>query len=148
MSKLSAPHTAPPVSRPLDWLLVLSLAALPLLQPLFSITGWAESLGRHQAPLVLALAITVIWVAIVGLSRTGRPIATIVWASAVAAFVAAALSLLVPAVTNGDPGNLLDGFGVLATLVATLAVYLIWGAASGVLAAGVQRLRRRHADQA
>lgn len=148
MSELSAPRTAPQASRTIDWLLVLSLAVLPLLQSLFSITGWAKSLGRPQTPLMLALVITVIWVAVVGLSRAARPVATIVWASAIAAVVSAGLSLLVPAVTNGDAGNLLDGFGVLATLIATLAIYLIWGMAAGVGAAGVQHLRRRHADQA
>ena len=144
----AGPSNAPAASAAIDWTLVLSLGAVPLLHPLFSITGWAEWLGRPQTPLALTAVITVIWVAVVAAASTARPVVTLVLAGSVAAIVAAGLSLLVPAVMGGDAANLQDGFGMLATVVATLLVYAAWGALCGLLAAGVRRLGGRRADQA
>jgi len=140
--------TVPQTSRSLDWLLILSLASLPLLQALFSITGWAEALGRPQTPLLITLAITVTWVLVVGFSRAPRPILTLLLASLIAAAVATMLSLLVPTLRTGNPGNLFDGFDVAATFLVTTALHAVWGTLAGLLGAGVQRLQGRRAHQA
>lgn len=137
-----------PTRRSLDWPLILSLAAMPLLQTLFSVTGWAEALGRPQTPLLIALVITVAWVLVVGWSRTRRPILTLLLAALIAAVLTTALGLLVPAARSGDYGNLSDGWGVSAALVVTSGLYAVWGSLAGVMSAGVQRLRGTRARQA
>lgn len=135
-------------ARSIDWLLVLSLSTLPLLQVLFSMTGWAEALGRPQTPLLLALAISVIWVCILVASRTPRPILTLVLAGVLAAVVTSALSLFVPAVARGDLTNLLDPVNVVGTVLVTTLLYTLWGLLSGLLVVAVRRLRGRRAHQA
>lgn len=143
----SAPPPTPPTRQraSLDWLLVISLAVMPLLHAVFSIAGWAEALGRPQTPLLLTLVITVVWVLVVGLSRAEHPILTLVLAGALSGVVSATLSLIVPVLRSGDATNLSDGGDVMATLLVTIVLFAAWGALAGCLAAGVQRLRGRRA---
>lgn len=149
-SKLAGMTDTPQVraARSIDWLLVLSLSTLPLLQVLFSMAGWAEAIGRPQTPLLLALAISVIWVCVLVASRTPRPILTLILAGALAAVVTSALSLFVPAVARGDLANLLDPVNVVATVLATTLLYTLWGLLSGLLVLAVRRLRGRRAHPA
>ena len=89
-----------------------------------------------------------IWVVVVAFSRARRPVLTLLLSAAIAGVAATAVSLLVPALRTGDARNLLDPLGVVAELIATVAVFGAWGVVSGLLAVGVRRLRGHRADAA
>jgi hypothetical protein len=141
MTQNSFTRTPVPPARSLDWVLIVSLSALPLLHPLFSVTGWAEAIGRPITHFVLVGVITALWVTVVVLSRAHRPVVTLVLAAALAAAGTTVLGLVIPVIRTGEARNLLDVWGAVASLTVTAMLFCAWGAASGLLAAGVQRLR-------
>lgn len=140
--------SSPDRTRTIDWLLVGTLATLPLIEVLFAVTGWAESLGRPTTPLLLALVVTVIWVTVVGVSGTARPIATLLLTGVAAALLSSAVTLVLPAAQRSDLARLLDVADVVGTVVVTSALFTVWGLAAGLLAALIQRLRARRAHAA
>ncbi|MBO8188690.1 hypothetical protein [Streptomyces spirodelae] len=133
-------HSAPPLLRRPDWPVVIGLAVVALVRPLFSITGLSGSLGRPATPLILTAAISVLWVGAGVLSRVREPLPTLV-----AAGLAYALGTLV---LSGVLSPLLDGelAGPLArpqSIVPLFAVNAAWGALCGVCAVGLRRARAR-----
>lgn len=124
--------------RHLNWSLILGLAALALIRPLFSIVGLSDLLGKPATPLVLTAVITVAWVLVVGLSRVREPVLTLVAAALAYAVAAGILSAILSPILTGEVQ------GVLATplaIVPMLITNAIWGLVAGLLALAVQRGR-------
>jgi hypothetical protein len=127
----------PPANRPesplhsLNWLLVVGLAAIALIRPLFSIVGLSDALGKPATPIVLTVAISAAWILVVGLTRVRRPVLTLVLAGLLYGVVAIATSGL------ALRGGAVVIFGSGSILITNLA----WGAGCGLLALLLQRLR-------
>jgi predicted neutral ceramidase superfamily lipid hydrolase len=127
------------VLKGLHWPLIAGLGALALVRPLIRIVG--GQLGVDEPPalaVVVTVVITLVWVAVVGLTRVPRPVLTLV----LVGLVYAVLSMLLAAVLS----PVLDGRaqGPLANPVAIVPVLLtnaVWGLVAGVLALGVRRAR-------
>lgn len=128
--------------RHLNWPLILGLAALALLRPIFSIVGLSDALGKPGTPLILTAVITLAWVLIVGLSRVKEPILTLVAAGLAYAVMTIVLSAVLSPILTGELQ------GPLAMPVAIIPLFItnaIWGLLAGALAALVQRSRgKRH----
>lgn len=127
-----------PVPAPVPWGVVAGLAALCLLWPLTGLTGLLGT-GAPRALVILGLTAAV-WIGVVGLGRVPRPVLTLTLTGLAYGLLAHAVALLFPVLTGfGGPG----GAGAPAwTLVLALAMDAGWGALAGLVAAGVQRLRR------
>jgi hypothetical protein len=127
------------VLKGLHWPLIAGLGALALVRPLIRIVG--GQLGVDEPPalaVVITVVISLVWVAVVGLTRVPRPVLTL----ALVGLVYAVLSMLLAAVLS----PVLDGRaqGPLANPVAIVPVLLtnaVWGLVAGVLALGVRRAR-------
>lgn len=120
-------------------LLVLGLGALALVRPLVSIAkDQLDVSGSPAVPIIITLAVSAVWTAAVGLSRTARPVLTLVLAGLTYVVLAIVLSAIAsPILTGGLQGPL-------ATPIAIIPVLLtdgLWGAAAGTLALLVRRLR-------
>lgn len=127
------------VLRHLNWPLVLGLAVLGLVRPLFSIVGLDETLGKPGTPLILTAAITVAWVLIVGLSRVREPVWTLVATGLAYAVGAIVLSAVISPILTGELR------GPLAMPLAVIPLFItnaLWGLIAGGLALLVQHLRR------
>ncbi|MCW2132029.1 hypothetical protein B0G38_001188 [Arthrobacter sp. VKM Ac-2550] len=129
----------------LQWPLIFGLGALGLIHPLTHMTGVAEALGVQAVAPVLILAIALAWILIVGLGNVGRPVLTLVLAGVTyAVYLVVISALLTPILTGELQGPLAMPF-VLIPLVLTNAFY---GLVAGLLAWGVQGLRRVRTGQA
>lgn len=62
----------------LPWGLVLGLAALALVRPVLRMSGVADGVSTAVVALGATTLITVVWVLVVGLSRTPEPVLTLV----------------------------------------------------------------------
>lgn len=120
-------------------LLILGLGLLALVRPLASIVVEQSGHDLGAAPrLLLTAAITLVWVAVVGLGRAPRPLLTLVLAGLVYAVAAIVLSGILSPLLLGHPS------GPLAqplAIVPMLLVNALWGLIAGLLALGVRRLR-------
>lgn len=124
--------------RQLNWPLVLGLAVLALIRPLFSILGLSDSLGKPGTPLILTGAITLAWVLIVGFSRVREPVATLVAAGLAYAVMAIVLSAILSPILSGELQ------GPLAMPLAIIPLFItnaIWGFIAGAIALLIQRSR-------
>ena len=128
--------TTPP--RPSS-LLILGLGLLALVRPLASIVVEQSGHELGAAPrLLLTAAITLVWVAAVGLGRAQRPLLTLVLAGLVYAVAAIVLSgILSPLLLGHLSGPLAQPLAI----VPMLLVNALWGLIAGLLALGVRRLR-------
>lgn len=124
--------------RHLNWSLILGLAALALIRPLFSIVGLNDVLGRPATPLILTAAITVAWVLIVGLSRVREPVLTLLVAGLTYAVASAILSTVLSPILSGE---LQGPLAMPLAIIPMLITNAIWGLVAGVLALVVQRAR-------
>ncbi|NUW38369.1 hypothetical protein HTZ77_44295 [Nonomuraea sp. SMC257] len=115
----------------INWPLVLGLAAIAFVRPLFSIVGLSDALGKPATPIVLTVVISLAWILIVGLTRVRRPVLTPALAGAVYGLFAIATSGLL---LRGIPVALFGSTSILIT-------NLVWGTACGLLALLLQRLR-------
>ncbi|MFI7127987.1 hypothetical protein ACIBQ1_19975 [Nonomuraea sp. NPDC050153] len=115
----------------LNWLLIIGLAAIALIRPLFSLVGMSDALGKPATPIILTVAISLAWTLIVGLTRVRRPVLTLVLAGLLYGVVAVATSGLA---LRGGPAVVYGSVSILIT-------NLLWGAACGLLALLLQRLR-------
>lgn len=125
--------------RHLNWPLVLGLAALGLIRPLFSIVGLSAALGKPGTPLILTAVITLAWVLIVGLTRVSEPITTLVAAGLAYAVMTIVLSAVLSPILTGELQ------GPLAMPLAIIPLFItnaIWGLAAGAMAALIQHARR------
>lgn len=123
----------------LPWPLILGLAALALIRPLVSIVEHQLAVTDPPAvPILITLVISAVWVVAVGLSRTARPVLTLVVTGLTYALLSIVLSGILSPILAGELQ------GPLATPVAIVPVLLInaiWGLATGGLALLLQRLR-------
>jgi hypothetical protein len=129
--------TSTPPRLPL--LLILGLGLLALVRPLASIVVEQSGHELDAAPrLLLTAAITLVWVAVVGLGRAPRPVLTLVLAGLAYAVCAIALSgILSPLLLGHLSGPLAQPLAI----VPMLLVNALWGLIAGLLALGVRRLR-------
>jgi len=123
----------------LNWPLVIGLAVLALIRPLFSIVGLSDALGKPATPLLLTAAISLAWILAVGLSRVREPLLTLVATGLGYAVLSVLLSAVLSPILSGQLQ------GPLARPIALVPLFVtnaIWGAVCGALALGLQRLRR------
>ena len=120
-------------------LLILGLGLLALVRPLASIVVEQSGHDLGAAPrLLLTAAITLVWVAVVGLGRAPRPLLTLVLAGLVYAVAAIVLSGILSPLLLGHPsGPLAQPLAIVPMLLANA----LWGLIAGLLALGVRRLR-------
>jgi hypothetical protein len=125
--------------RKLHWPLVLGLGALALVRPLVRIVGGQLGIDAPSAVSIgVTIAISVVWIAVVGLTRVAHPVLTLV----VVGLTYAVLSMLLAAVLS--PLLTGEAQGPLANPVAIVPVLLtnaVWGALAGLLALAVRRAR-------
>lgn len=120
--------TTPRTPRPrISWLIVLGLAALFLLWPLTNLLGFDS--GPVRALSVIGVT-AVVWIGVVGLGGVPRPVLTLT----LSGIAYGALGIVLALFFNGP--------GQWWTLVPALAMSALWGCLAGLLAAGVQHLRR------
>lgn len=119
--------------------LILGLGLLALVRPLASIVVEQSGHELGAAPrLLLTAAITLVWVAAVGLGRAPRPVLTLVLAGTAYAVAAIVLSgILSPLLLGHLSGPLARPLAI----VPMLLVNALWGLIAGLLALGVRRLR-------
>ena len=118
--------------------LIIGLAALALVRPLFSIVGLSDTLGKPATPIILTVVISVLWIFIVGLSRVREPLLTLVFAGLAYAVFSILLSAVLSPILHGElQGPLTNPFA----MVYVLATNALWGLVTGALALGVQRIR-------
>jgi len=129
---------AVPLWRRPRWPLAAVLAAVALVRPLASVVGLSDALGRPATPVVLTAAVSLVWILAAGLGRVRHPVLTLVAAGLGYALASLVLSaVLSPLLTGTLQGPLARP----AAIVPVLAVNALWGAACGVCALGLQRLR-------
>ncbi|MEZ5085109.1 MAG: hypothetical protein R2722_02255 [Tessaracoccus sp.] len=122
----------------LHWPLIFGLATLALVRPLFSIVGWSDALGKPATPVLLTVGITLAWVLIVGYSRVGSPVATLVATGLVYAVMAIVLSAVLSPILSGElQGPSTTPVGIVAVLLTNA----LWGLAAGGIAVLVRRAR-------
>lgn len=127
-----------PSFQSLHWPLILGLAALALIRPLFSIVGLSDVLGKPATPLILTAAITAAWVLIVGLSRVPHPVLTLVAAGLAYALASIVLSAVLSPILTGE---LQGPLAMPLAIIPLLIVNALWGLITGGLALLLQRVR-------
>lgn len=139
-----APGPARSPLQDLSWPLVLGLAAVGLVRPLFSILGLSDALGRPATPVLLTALITAVWALVVGFSRVRRPVATLVAAGLVYAVAAILLSLVLSPILDGHvEGPVANPFAIVPMLLTNA----VWGLVAGGLALALQRARGVRPEQ-
>lgn len=124
----------------LNWPLVAGLTVVALVRPLFSITGLDDALGKPATPLVLTALISVAWILVAGLTRVREPLLTLVAVGLAYAVASILLSAILSPILTG---HLQGPPAMPIAVVPVLVTNAIWGAACGVLALGLRRLRTR-----
>lgn len=127
----------------LHWPLIVGLGALALVRPLVSVVQHQLGIpGSPAIPIGITLAISLVWIGAVGLSRVAHPLLTLVFTGLVYGVSSIALSaVLSPLLTGRLDGPLAHPFAILPIIV----VNGIWGLATGALAATIRRAKRvRH----
>ncbi|MGI5348172.1 hypothetical protein ACQEU8_08240 [Streptomyces sp. CA-250714] len=133
-------RAAPTLLRRPDWPVVIGLAAVALIRPLFSITGLSDSLGKPATPLILTAAISVVWVCVGALTRVREPLPTLIAAGLAYALGSTVLSGVLSPLLDGE----LDGpLAHPQAIVPAFAVNTAWGALCGVCALGLRTVRGR-----
>ncbi|MPV38090.1 hypothetical protein GB881_13725 [Georgenia subflava] len=122
----------------MSWPLVLGLGAVALLWPLMQLTGLADAIGRQATPLVVALAVALVWVGVVGLGRAPRPVLTLTLAGVAYGVYLLVLGIVLgPAL--GDGGIPLSA--IPWAMAPMLALDAFYGFLAGLLALVVQNVR-------
>lgn len=135
----SEPRPAGSLRHHLDWRLIAALTAVALLRPISSITGVGDALGKPATPIILTVAISLVWILAAGLTRTRDPLLTLVATGIGYALASLVLSAVLSPILHGElRGPLANPAGI----VPLFAINTAWGAACGVCAAGLRRLRR------
>jgi len=127
--------------KPLQWPLILGLGALALIRPLVSIVESQLGVTDPPAvPIIITVVISAIWIAVVGLSKTPRPVLTLLLVGLTYAVLAIILSgILSPILTGELQGPLAQPFAIIPVLLTNA----IWGLIAGGLALLLQRARGR-----
>ncbi len=126
-------------TRALNWRLIIGLGALALIRPLIRI---AESgLGienRPAVPIILTVVISIVWIAVVGLSANPAPVPTLLFTGLAYGVLSIVLSGILSPIIDGH----LDGpLANPIAIVPALMINAIWGVAAGGLALALQRAR-------
>lgn len=134
----------PNTNAPLNWPMILGLGALALVRPLVSIVESVLGVSDPPAvPIVITLVLSAIWIAVVGLSRTARPVLTLVLTGLTYAALALILSaILSPVLTGSLQGPLANPIALIPYLITNV----IWGLGTGGLALVLQRARGVRSD--
>jgi len=123
----------------LHWPLVLGLGALALVRPLVRIL--IDPTGMADAPAVaitVSIAISVVWIAVVGWTNVAHPVLTLVCAGLVYGVLSVVLSAVFSPIITGElRGPLAMPF----TIVPVLLTNAFWGLVTGLLALLVRRAR-------
>lgn len=124
----------------LNWPLIFGLAVLALLRPVIRVVAHQMDVGVSPAvPVILTVAISLVWVLAVGLSDVAHPVWTLLLTGVVYAVASVFLSaLLSPALTGELQGPLRLPVAILPVMLTNM----IWGLLTGVLALALQRARR------
>lgn len=119
------------------WPLVWGLGALALARPLASVVEFQLDLsGGPAVPLTITGVISVIWIAVVGLTKVVHPVLTLVAAGLVYGMLSIVLSgILSPVLT----GELQGPLAMPVAIVPVLVTNAIWGAVTGGVALLIQR---------
>lgn len=121
--------------------LIVGLGALALLRPLVSTIGTQLGIDDPPAvPITLTLAISIVWIAVVGFGRAARPLLTLVLVGGVYGVLSILLSAILSPILTGELQ------GPLATPIAIIPVLLtniVWGLVCGAIALLIQVLRAR-----
>ncbi len=131
------------ILRSLHWPLVLGLGALALVRPLVSTVLHQLRVSDPPAvPVLITVAVSAVWVAVVGLSRVARPVLTLLFVGLTYAVLSILLSgVLSPVLTGTLQGPLAQPLAIVPVLVTNA----LWGLVCGALALLLQRARGEHA---
>lgn len=123
----------------LRWPLVLGLGSLALIRPLASIVEYQLDVsGPAAVPITITLVVTAVWVGVVGIAGTPRPVLTLVAAGLTYAVLSIVLSgILSPILT----GELQGPLAMPLAIIPVLLVNAVWGLTAGGLALLLQRTR-------
>lgn len=126
----------------LNWPLILGLGALALCRPLVRIIEDRSNADLSPlVPIAMTLAITVIWILAVGLTRVREPLLTLVCTGLTYGVLSIVLSAIVSPILTGH----LEGpLAMPIAIVPVLIVNAIWGLFAGAVALAIQRAR--HVD--
>ena len=124
--------------KPLRWPLIIGLGAFALVRPMVRMVEDQLNVGGLPAvPIVITALISAVWIAVVGLSRTARPVVTLLLTGLTYAVLSITLSgVLSPILTGELQGPLASPVAIIPVLL----VNAVWGLATGALALLLQRL--------
>lgn len=124
---------------PLNWPLILGLGALALIRPLVRIVESQLGIENQPAvPIAITLVISIVWIAVVGLSTNPQPVITLVLVALVYGLLAIVLSaILSPLLDGALAGPLANPIAIVPVLVTNI----LWGLVAGGLALLLQRAR-------
>jgi hypothetical protein len=123
----------------LRWPLIVLLALTGLIRPVLSVAGVYDDLGAFGhpwAPLLVSVLVAVAWIAVVGLGRVRAPVLTLTLAGFGYGLAAITLNLVLHLFLESAEWIPAPGYPAILVFNALL------GAVLGVLALGVQRIRR------
>ncbi len=125
--------------RTISWAVVAALSVTALLRPVASIVEYLSGVDAGPAlPIALTVGISVLWIAVVGLTPVRRPVATLIATGIAYAVLSTVLAAVLSPLLTGE---LQGPFVAPAGLVAVLVTNVLWGAVAGLLALAVQRMR-------
>lgn len=112
------------------------LGVVALIRPLLNILGLMDAVPG--GPVLVTVLISLMWIAVVGLSGTARAFQTLVLAGLAYGTFAIALSAVLSPILIGElQGPVANPIAIPSVLI----VNALWGAVAGVVALGVQRVR-------
>lgn len=120
-------HVSTATVSTVNWRLVFLLGAFALVRPVLSILGLSD--GRPWVSILTTVVITVLWIGIVVWARAQRPVLTLALTGGMYGCLAIVLGIILQ-------GKLAIPVFVLPFVIGSNAV---WGAFSGVIAAGIDR---------
>lgn len=129
--------TAPAAA--LHWPTILLLGALGLVRPLVRILESQSGLdGGPAVAIIMTIAVSAIWILVVGLRGTPRPVLTLTLVGIAYGVLAIVLSGILSPILNGR----LDGpLANPIAIVPMLTLNAAWGVAAGAIALLIQRSR-------
>ncbi|MBZ2197136.1 hypothetical protein [Occultella gossypii] len=131
------PGAQAPARAPLSWALIIGLGALTLLWPLTAATPIADQFGGPERAIAVRSVIAIAWILVVLLARVARPLATLTLAGLAAGVITVGVDVLLA------PAGLGSGLTALPfAAIPILATQTLFGAVTGLIALGLQKLQR------
>ncbi|MGJ7907889.1 hypothetical protein ACOQFL_15575 [Actinopolyspora sp. H202] len=122
----------------LPWVTIVALGILGLIQPALGILRVYETLGRPWSPIVVTVLVAAVWVVVVVLRRTARPVLTLTIVGTLYGVLTIALNWIVRIVLYGSSAPL-PGPAIASIVLANL----LGGALLGLLALVILRIMSR-----